>query len=174
MTTSSLPTRDELAALIDFLADDELDDNEANAIADIALGASTDPENVLKRLYGAEAVRLAQRQPEHNLALVIGIELEDLLFIADHVDTLWEEVQNVFEDSQLPDFPYENCPFSDVEGFYDWAAAQLAQHYPHYELIEFGQHYECEFQLALVKKAQVETFIDFCQRVGLPANRLDD
>lgn len=160
---------DQLRTLIQLLSDDSLDEAETQTIIDIAIEAKDKPEPVIKRLYGSDAAQIITHYPAEVVTFILGVELEDYLIVANTVDELWEETIDCFENPQLAEFPYDDMPFDDVEGFYNWADAQLLAHHANYALIEFGQHYNYEFQLVLVKRDKLDQVIDLCRKLGIHA-----
>ncbi|MCQ9615664.1 hypothetical protein L1889_02165 [Paenalcaligenes niemegkensis] len=169
MSQDSPDIKEKLRELIVHLSDASLDAAEINAIVDIALEAQAHPEAVVKRLYGSDAARMAERHPTDVVAFILGVELEDHLIVADTVDELWEETIDCFETPQLAEFPYDDMPFSDVEGFYEWANTELLAHHANYALIEFSQHYNHEFQLALVKRENLDAVLNLCLSLDIHA-----
>lgn len=159
----------QLREVIHHLSDGSLDKAETQTLIDITLEAQEKPETVVKRLYGADAAQMIARYPDEVTAFILGVELEDYLIVANTVDELWEETIDCFENPQLADFPYDDMPFEDIEGFYHWADDQLQAHHPDYALIEFGQHYSFEFQLILIRRNAVETVVSLCQGLGIHA-----
>lgn len=159
----------QLRELIGYLSDSSLDNAETQGLIDIALEAHNHAEAVIKRLYGSDAASIIKRHPTQGVAFVLGVELEDYLIVADTVDELWEETIDCFENPQLAEFPYDDMPFEDVDGFYAWADAQLLEHHSDYALIEFAQHYNAEFQLALVRRDKLNKVLNLCKSLDIHA-----
>ena len=157
-----------LQRLLNLLTGFEQHEQDIQDISQSILNACSSPA-AMGEAYGSQARTLMEHDPEGALVLAISYELDDYLALADTVDELWEEIQAAFEARDLPPFPYDDLPFQDVEGFFDWADKQLLACHPDYGLLEFAQSYDEEFQLILVKREHTPEILRLCQELGIPA-----
>ncbi|WP_341667205.1 hypothetical protein [Alcaligenes sp. SDU_A2] len=157
-----------LQRLLNLLTGFEQHEQDIQDIAQSIQNACASPD-AMGQAYGSQARTLMEHDPEGALVLAIGYELDDYLALADTVDELWEEIQGAFEARDLPPFPYDDMPFQDVDGFFEWANTQLLTCHPDYGLLEFAQSYDEEFQLILVKREHIQEILNLCQKLGIPA-----
>lgn len=160
-----------LGRLIGLLSCGDLDEHETQRIVQACVAARRDPAKTLRELYGADAAKVAQYDPEGVAAFIVFVELEDYFAVADTVDELYEQVIDAFEQPALPDYPYDDNDFQSVPDFYRWVDEQLLRHHEKYCLIEFGESYANDFQVILVHRATVGQTLDLCRELGLHAAR---
>ncbi|MEJ6666404.1 hypothetical protein EGK70_005420 [Alcaligenes aquatilis] len=158
----------QLTRLLNLLTGFDQKEEDIAAISQSVLTASASPA-AMGEAYGKHAQNLMEHDPDGALILAISYELDDYLALADTVDELWEEILAAFESQDLPAFPYEDMPFQDVDGFFQWANEQLQEFHPAYCLLEFAQSYDEEFQLIVVKRESLEEILSLCEKLDIPA-----
>lgn len=158
----------QLTRLLNLLTGFDQKEQDIAAISQSVLTASASPA-AMGEAYGKHAQNLMEHDPDGALILAISYELDDYLALADTVDELWEEILAAFESQDLPTFPYDDMPFQDVDGFFQWANEQLQEFHPSYCLLEFAQSYDEEFQLIVVKRENLEEILSLCEKLDIPA-----
>lgn len=161
-----------LTRLLNLLTGFDQNEQDVQAISQAVLTASTSPV-AMGEIYGKQAQNLMEYDPDGALILAISYELDDYLALADTVDELWEEILAAFESSDLPAFPYDDMPFQDVDGFFQWANEQLQQYHPSYCLLEFAQSYDEEFQLIVVKREHLDEILSLCKTLDIPVQTVE-
>jgi hypothetical protein len=159
----------QLTALIGLLSCGDLDEHETRRIVQSCVAVRSDPGESLRRLYGPDAAKVAQYDPDGVIAFIVFVELEDYFAVADTVDELYEQIVDAFEKPALPEYPYDENDFDGVPDFYRWVDEQLQRHHGKYCLIEFGQSYTHDFQVVLVHRATVHQTLELCQALNIRA-----
>lgn len=163
--------RSRLVQLVDLLACGDLDAPETERIVNTCMRARQDAAATLLSHYGADAAKVAEYDAPGVTAFIIFIELEDYFAVADTVDELYEQVIEAFERPALPGYPYDDNDFVTVSDFYRWVDSQLLAHHPKYCLIGFGESYNYDFQVILVRRDDVDEILGLCEELGVLAER---
>src|SRR5690606_37993566 len=163
----------QLTALIGLLSCRDLDEHETRRIVQSCVAVRSDPGESLRRLYGPDAAKVAQYDPDGVIAFIVFVELEDYFAVADTVDELYEQIVDAFEKPALPEYPYDDNDFETISDFYQWVDRQLLAHHDKYCLISFGESYTNDFQAVLVYREQAAATLALCQELGVKAERCD-
>jgi hypothetical protein len=173
MNAQTIERRPQLERLIDLLSCNELDESEVERIAGVCMKADADPAATLVDNYGTDAAKVAQYDPEGTTAFIIFIELEDYFAVADTVDELYEQVIDAFETPALPEYPYDDNDFQNISDFFRWVDQQLLSHHEKYCLISFGESYTHDFQVILVRRADLAEILSLCAKLEIQAEKCE-
>jgi len=118
---------------------------------------------------GAEMAWLLEVDPEGITAWVIFNELFDVFVVCDKIDELHEQIQEVFPEAPIPDFPYGQFP--TTPDYFIWLDKLLKGTPPGYQLISFGDSYGDNLQGLIISRADTERIMDLCKQLNIKASK---
>jgi hypothetical protein len=161
--------QDLIKELITLLANDRWLEEDINEISEIATRAYNDPEAYIDSDEGAEMAWLLEVDPEGIPAWVIFNELFDVFVVCDKIDELHEQIQEVFPEAPIPDFPYGQFPATP--DYFIWLDKLLKGTPPGYQLISFGDSYGDNLQGLIISRADTERVMHLCKTLNIKASK---
>ncbi|MCW3465475.1 hypothetical protein [Chitinophaga nivalis] len=158
-----------LVQLINSLTCYHIDAATATEIADICLTAKQDPEAYFRET-DEDMLWLLEVDPQGLTAFILTAELYDYFAVSDKMDEFHEQVQEIFEDNDLPDYPY-NQQLPDLTAYFNWLNGELAANDIQVAPIYFGDSYGDDIQVIFVPANDITTILDLCASLQIKASR---
>lgn len=154
--------------LITLLASQRLDQDEIDEITETTTLAYNDPEAYIYSDEAAEMAWLLEEDPEGITAWAIFSELFDFFVVCDKIDELHEQIQEVFTEGPIPDFPYGQFPLTP--DYFTWLDKLLKGMPPGYRLISFGDSYGDNLQGLIIRRTDTERILFLCKTLNIKAS----